>query len=321
MGGRARTLSGVHTGAPEPTTRGADHVRTDTWDGEWHPPASDQRSITHPRGHLGHSEVRGVRSRRVDAVRDRPDGDHLLVGNAAGPRSRQVEADDGTSSLSGFSTRACFPRIASATWATGAPLETVRNRSARLAWTKRGPGRARPVIGCPAHSGRSRARSWRATGSYSGWSTLTQQCRRRVRRTGRAPLPTASLGGSGCPSVPHRPEPDLWATMAGLDPIGRCPTRSRGIELSNPKFTDIRDPRSKNRCAPVTWPRAVATGPIRNSLLDGIRPTGNHDLDTAFQLVLVGVQTHQSHRHDLIKVRGLAKKMGEERLVPSSEQE
>lgn len=62
----------------------------------------------------------------------------------------------------------------------------------------------------------------------------------------------------------------------------------------------------------------VAAGHYHRShpdpLLEGIRPTGEHDVDTAFQFVLIGVQTHQPHRHDLIKVRGPAEHMGEEQL-------
>ena len=47
----------------------------------------------------------------------------------------------GTSSLSGFCTGACFPRIASATWANEVPLGTVANRAVPMAcvdqtWTR-----------------------------------------------------------------------------------------------------------------------------------------------------------------------------------------
>ena len=41
--------------------------------------------------------------------------------------------EPGTSSLSGFCTRACFPRIPSATCANDVPLETVGNRSGPMA--------------------------------------------------------------------------------------------------------------------------------------------------------------------------------------------
>ena len=41
--------------------------------------------------------------------------------------------EPGTSSLSGFSTRACFPRIAPATCTNDVPLETVVNRSVPMA--------------------------------------------------------------------------------------------------------------------------------------------------------------------------------------------
>jgi hypothetical protein len=107
--------------------------------------------------------------------------------------------------------------------------------------------------------------------------------------------------------------------MAGLDPIGCCTTRSRGTEqLSNPKFMDIRDPEVQEpmRAGDVASGRGHRS--IPDPLLDGIRPTGKHDVDAAFQFVLVGAQTHQPHRDDLIKVRGPAKKMGKEQLVPSS---
>src|SRR5215218_10031070 len=50
----------------------------------------------------------------------------------------------GTSSLSGFCPRACFPRMAPATWANDVPLETAGDRYEPLGsdgmWTKRGPG-------------------------------------------------------------------------------------------------------------------------------------------------------------------------------------
>jgi hypothetical protein len=49
-------------------------------------------------------------------------------------RPREVDhSQAGTSSLLGFSTRACFPRIAPATCANDAPPETVANRSAPMA--------------------------------------------------------------------------------------------------------------------------------------------------------------------------------------------
>jgi hypothetical protein len=49
----------------------------------------------------------------------------------AGVRPGRLEP--AASSLSGFCTRACFPRIAPATWANGVPLETVVNRSVPMA--------------------------------------------------------------------------------------------------------------------------------------------------------------------------------------------
>ena len=54
--------------------------------------------------------------------------------------------EPGTSSLSGFCPRACFPRIAPATCANDLPLEPTGNRCEPLGsdgvWTKRGPSRA-----------------------------------------------------------------------------------------------------------------------------------------------------------------------------------
>jgi hypothetical protein len=41
--------------------------------------------------------------------------------------------EPGTSSLSGFCTRACYRRIAPVTWANDIPLETVANRSIPMA--------------------------------------------------------------------------------------------------------------------------------------------------------------------------------------------
>jgi hypothetical protein len=52
----------------------------------------------------------------------------------------------GTSSLSGFCARACFPRTALGTWANDAPLETAANRLVPMA---RGPNvdQAEPLSG------------------------------------------------------------------------------------------------------------------------------------------------------------------------------
>src|SRR5215204_2155781 len=62
--------------------------------------------------------------------------------------------------LSEFSTRACSPRIAPATWTNDAPLETIANRSAPMAW---GPNvdQARPGSGRALRS----LRSWRHSAS------------------------------------------------------------------------------------------------------------------------------------------------------------
>jgi hypothetical protein len=56
---------------------------------------------------------------------------------------------EGTASLSGFCTGACFPRIAPTTWANDGPLETVANRSVPMAC---GPNvdQARPPAGAAA---------------------------------------------------------------------------------------------------------------------------------------------------------------------------
>lgn len=61
-------------------------------------------------------------------------------------------------------------------------------------------------------------------------------------------------------------------------------------------------------------------GSLPDPLLDPIRPTGKHDVDTAFQLVLVWARARQPHGHELIEVRRLANNMGEEQLVSSSKE-
>jgi hypothetical protein len=98
--------------------------------------------------------------------------------------------EPGTSSLSGFCPRACFPRIAPATCANDLPLETVRDRYEPLGsdgvWTKRGPGR--PACGLPARlslaPSRSTSRCLRVT-----W--LVRAAGARCARPATRPFPTA----------------------------------------------------------------------------------------------------------------------------------
>jgi hypothetical protein len=109
-----------------------------------------------------------------------------------------------TSSLSGFCTRACFPRIASATLANGVPLETVRNRSAPSAC---GPNvdQAGPAgTGCPATVRDELGEIVEGDWQQFGWGRpLTERCRRRVRRTGRGhPRRQLHSADPGGPSVP-----------------------------------------------------------------------------------------------------------------------
>jgi hypothetical protein len=59
-------------------------------------------------------------------------------------RREEASLNRRTSSLSGFGTQPCFPRIAPATCANNLPLETAGDRCEPLGsdgmWTKRGPG-------------------------------------------------------------------------------------------------------------------------------------------------------------------------------------
>jgi hypothetical protein len=68
------------------------------------------------------------------------------VSELVSPADRRTpRLDPGTSSLSGFCPQARFPRMAPATWATDAPLETAGDHWEPLGsegmWTKPGPGR------------------------------------------------------------------------------------------------------------------------------------------------------------------------------------
>jgi hypothetical protein len=74
--------------------------------------------------------------------------------------------------------------------------------------------------------------------------------------------------------------------------------------LSDPKVDDVRDLEVQE----LACGGDVAAGCDHRShsdpLLMGIRQTGEHGVDAAVQLVPVGVQIHQPHRHDLVEVRG-----------------
>jgi hypothetical protein len=80
-----------------------------------------------------------------------------------------------TSSLSGFCPRAFLRRMAPATWATDAPLETAGDRCEPLGsdgmWTKRGPDSDRSAVRYGWVSGRSRSRGQYAeVGTQQDWA-------------------------------------------------------------------------------------------------------------------------------------------------------
>jgi hypothetical protein len=95
--------------------------------------------------------------------------------------------EPGTSSLSGFCTRVCFPRIAPATCTSDVPLETVVNRSAPMAC---GPNvdQTRPACG---RGGAPRRGPWLAKADLS-----------RLPPTSEPRLATALLGGALAGSGP-----------------------------------------------------------------------------------------------------------------------
>jgi hypothetical protein len=139
------------------------------------------------------------------------------------------------SSLSGICARACFPRIAHATWANEVPLETVANRSVRWrvdqTWTR--------------HA-RSRGQRRSASRTLAGKETPTG-CPRQASPAWQSPCLGGALAGSGPETSPyvgavpgHRHgypsalRVETTRTITGLVPSGRGRLRRSGPPRPGP---------------------------------------------------------------------------------------
>ena len=139
------------------------------------------------------------------------------------------------SSLSGICARACFPRIAPATWANEVPLETVANRSVRWrvdqTWTR--------------HA-RSRGQRRSASRTLAGKETPTG-CPRQASPAWQSPCLGGALAGSGPETSPyvgavpgHRHgypsalRVETTRTITGLVPSGRGRLRRSGPPRPGP---------------------------------------------------------------------------------------
>jgi hypothetical protein len=176
----------------------------------------------------------------LEAVAKRCERERALLtrgGVAEDPRCRAGRVyGSATSSLSGFCTRACFPRIASATCANDVPLETATNRWAPMACGPNvdQPG-ARAGGSVPSGRGRLRRPVLRDKGSIGrpGTARPSKLHPRPSNSQGRSDRIT-SPGGSGL-TVRHRYPayvPIPGAIQLASMPRVECPRTDTSYQLS-----------------------------------------------------------------------------------------